>query len=114
MIGKDNFNLEDYQFYIFYQPNFAFKNVLEKSLSNFLIITGSSTDWRFLNSLDLGIRKEAIRNTENYSATYNANFLNFIQEDIGFEDFPPLKDKFGKISFSENMMVLLYQKIKHQ
>ena len=38
--------------------------------------------------------------------------LDFYQEDLGFSDFPPLKDKFGKINFSKNYQSFLFQNVQ--
>lgn len=104
-------NVKDYQFVILYQPNGYFKKVMEDRASNFLLITGGKTDWNFLNSLNLGFRKEAIYQTENYAAAYNDSFLTFIQKDIGFTSFAPLKDRFGVVN-AKGHQTLLYQKLK--
>ncbi len=103
-------NLKDYQLVIFYQPNRYFKEVLSERSSNYIIVTGTKTDWNFINGLNLGITKAAISQYENYGAIYNSNFLTFLQKDIGFNTFPPLKDKFGDVTIRDNE-TLLYQKI---
>ncbi|WP_408039713.1 VWA domain-containing protein [Tenacibaculum amylolyticum] len=105
-------DLEEYQFVIFYQPTFYFKSFLEKRTANFLIVTGTKTDWNFINSLNLGIRKSYINQSENYNASYNPNYLTFIQENIGFNSFPPLKDKFGAVD-AEGNQTLLFQKLQN-
>ncbi|MDY0779419.1 VWA domain-containing protein [Tenacibaculum sp. IB213877] len=109
-INKFEGNLNDYQLVIFYQPNSYFRNDFQQRTSNFLLVTGTKTDWNFVNSLNLGIKKSAINQSENYRATYNAQFLTFLQKDIGFGSFPPLRDKFGSVSFDENQP-LAYQRI---
>ncbi|MCD8400665.1 VWA domain-containing protein [Tenacibaculum finnmarkense] len=103
-------NLDNYQFFVFYQPNSSFKKVFEKVTSNYLIVSGTKTDWNFLNTQNLGVQKEAIKQSENYTALYNANFLPFLQKDINFNDFPPLKDVFGDITITGEAQVLLHQK----
>ncbi len=104
-------NIKDYQFVVFYQPNIYFKKYLESFNSNYLIVTGSKTDWNFINSLDLGIHKSFIHQSEDYNASYNSNYLTYIQEDIGFGGFPPLTDKFGAVNVKENQS-LLFQRLK--
>lgn len=111
VIGNNKLNLKEYQFYVFYQPNFYFRRVFEEIRSNFLIITGTKTDWNLINSLNLGVKKNAINQFENYGAIYNDSFLTFMQEDIGFDEFPPLRDKFGKLRLSSEAQILLYQKL---
>jgi len=104
-------NINEYQFVVFYQPNQYFKSLLTERKSNFIIITGAKTDWRFINSLDLGFSKIFIQQSENYRPIYNSNFLTYLQKDIGFDGFPPLKDKFGKVTTTDHQS-LLYQNLK--
>lgn len=111
IIGRDKITTEDYQMFVFYQPNFHFREVFKKVTSNFLLITGTNADWHYLNSLELGIKKNVINQTEMTGALYNDNFLTFLQDNIGFEDFPPLEDKFGKVTVTDENQVLLYQKV---
>ncbi|WP_105003072.1 hypothetical protein [Tenacibaculum sp. SG-28] len=103
--------LENYQFYIFYQPTALFRETMEKVASNYLIVTGTKTDWNFINSLPTGVTKNFIRKTENYTALYNPEFVTFFQTDIGFNKFPPLQDKFGKITTNKTFQTLLYQSV---
>ncbi|TVZ54963.1 hypothetical protein OD91_0202 [Lutibacter sp. Hel_I_33_5] len=111
LVHKFNKQIKDYQLVIFYQPNNNFRKFFTKETSNFLLISGDKADWNFINSLNLGINKKAIYQSENYGAIYNDQFLTYFQKDIGFSDFPPLKDKFGQISLGEHHQTLLYQKI---
>ncbi|WP_428743072.1 VWA domain-containing protein [Tenacibaculum sp.] len=110
LIYDKTVNLEDYQLYVLYQPTSYFKSVFEKISSNFLLISGTKTDWNFINTLDIGINKRVINQTEEYTAIYNPNFLTFFQEDIGFNQFPPLQDKFGEVQLKKEAQSLLYQK----
>ncbi len=110
LIKDKNINFSDYQFFVFYQPNRYFKKAFEKVASNYLLVTGTKTDWNFLNSQQLGIKKEAINQPEDYSAVYNAIFLTFLQKDIGFNEFPPLQDTFGEVELTSQGQTLLYQK----
>lgn len=116
IINIDNFNnqLNDYQLIILYQPNNKFKNVvsqINQNKTNYLLFTGSNTDWNFINRNKFGLTKNSISESENYGAVFNDNFLTFLQEDIGFNNFPPLKDKFGEIKISKSHQTLLHQNI---
>jgi len=116
IINIDDFNnqLNDYQLIILYQPNNKFKNVvsqINQNKINYLLFTGSSTDWNFINRNKFGLTKNAISESENYGAVFNDNFLIFLQEDIGFNNFPPLKDKFGEVKISKSHQTLLHQNI---
>nr|BFF40863.1 hypothetical protein BACY1_26680 [Tenacibaculum mesophilum] len=110
LIQDRNIDLDAYQFFVLYQPNSYFKTTLEKIPSNFLLVSGTKTDWNFLNSQSLGIQKRAINQKEEYTAIYNPDFLTFYQEDIGFGQFPPLQDKFGEVQLKKESQSLLYQK----
>jgi hypothetical protein len=114
LINKFNIQKNDYQLVILYQPNnkfnFLFNRLKEQNL-NFLLISGAKTDWDFINNKQLGFSKNSINQTENYGANYNNSFLTFLQKDIGFNNFPPLKDKFGEIIITKEVQKLLYQNI---
>lgn len=103
-------NLNDYQFVVVYQPTNYFSSFFKERNSHYFIITGTKTDWKFLNKLKLGFTKSIINQDEDFSSIYNSNYINYQQEDIGFNTFPPLKDKFGKIN-AKNHQNLLYQKL---
>jgi hypothetical protein len=106
--------VNDYQLVILYQPNEEFDlliNQLNKNKSSFVLITGSKTNWFFINNKSLGINKKNIDKLERYSATFNTRFLTFSQENIGFEDFPPLLDYFGELSISIPHQTLLFQNV---
>ena len=111
LINTDNVVLSDYQMYIFYQPTVQFKPIFEQVNSHFLLVTGTKTDWNYVNSLGIGVQKNVSHQKERARAIYNSSFATFMQEDIGFGEFPPLEDVFGKLEFTENSQVILYQKI---
>ena len=114
-VGKDNYVLQDYQLVMFYQPNASFREVLEElkteNISSF-IITGTKTDWRFLNSRQELFSKDFTTQPQEIGALYNSNFSRFQFENIGFNDFPPLLDMFGKIE-PNGLDPLLFQKIEN-
>jgi hypothetical protein len=106
--------LNDFQLIILFQPNYQFKSVfdqIKKDKINYFLITGAQTDWNFINSEDIGIRKSSIPQTEDYAAIFNAGYLIFAQKDIGFNDLPPLRDKYGETSISIPHQTLLFQRI---
>ncbi|MCH3882239.1 MULTISPECIES: VWA domain-containing protein [Tenacibaculum] len=109
----DNYKkqINDYQLVVFYQPNNKFNDFLVQRKSNFMIVSGSKTDWNFMNSQQLGFSKKAINQPEDYAAIYNDSFLTFLQKDIGFANFPPLEDKFGEVTITKPHQTLVYQKI---
>lgn len=106
--------INGYQLVILYQPTNQFFEVVSKlkqNNSNYFIVSGVNTDWNFINKQQLGFNKKAINQTENYQSIYNSTFLTFLQKDIGFNDFPPLKDKFGAIEILKEHQKLLFQNI---
>jgi hypothetical protein len=112
----DNFKnqIANYQLIIVYQPNSSFNTILrkiKKENSNFLLITGANTDWDFINKQQLNFSKKQLNQTEEYGAIYNPSFLTFLQKDIGFNQFPPLIDKFGEIVFSREHQNVVLQNI---
>jgi hypothetical protein len=116
VFGIDKFKsqVNDYQLVILYQPNNNFSKIitqLKQSNTNYLVVSGTQTDWNFINQKKLGFRKSVINQTEDYGAIYNDSFLTFLQQDIGFNNYPPLKDKFGEVRVSKEYQTLLFQSI---
>ena len=114
LINEFKNQINDYQLFTVYNPNNKFNNLfneIKQNNSNFILITGTNTDWNFLNKQQLGFSKKHINQTENYGANYNSSFLTFLQKDIGFDQFAPLEDKFGEVIFSKDHQNLLTQKI---
>ncbi|OSY89598.1 hypothetical protein WH52_02195 [Tenacibaculum holothuriorum] len=104
-------NYSNYQFFILYQPDASFSRVLNAINSNFLVVTGLKTNWSFLNS-KFDFSKSSINQSEDYLADYNKNFITFQQKDIDFNNFPPLKGRFGRITIQGNSQTLLHQKLQ--
>jgi hypothetical protein len=114
MIDDFKNQISNYQLIMLYQPNSLFNAVLneiKKENSNFLMISGANTDWDFMNKQQLNFSKKQLNQTEEYGAIYNPSFLTFLQKDIGFNQFSPLIDKFGEITFSKEHQNLVLQNI---
>ncbi len=110
----ETLNLSDYQLVILYQPTASFESVYKEILeqnTNTILITGTHTDWAFLNGIQKDFQKNMSSQTELYQAVYNPVFSEFVTKDIEFEGLPPLKDYFGKLTFSLPYQTLLFQKI---
>lgn len=106
--------IDDYQLVILYQLNKKFNNIIEEvklKNKNYLLISGTNTNWDFINNQQLNITKNQLNSIENYGAIFNNSYLSFAQKDIDFNQFPPLKDKFGEITISKEHQTLLYQQI---
>ncbi len=111
---EDKTQLKDYQLVILYQPTNSFNAVfsqLNTEKSNYFVITGSKTDWNFLNNAQQHFSKTTIDQTENYIPVFNQSFTSFSTDNIGFEDFPPLIDKFGEVKFKTPFESLLFQQV---
>lgn len=110
----DQINLYDYQMVILYQPNESFDAILAKindQKKNVLYITGTKTNWQYINTKQSYFNKKVISKDQDYGAKFNSGFSVFLTDDIAFEQMPPLQDKFGDISFSVPYETLLFQKI---
>ncbi|MUP45567.1 VWA domain-containing protein [Gramella sp. BOM4] len=113
---NENIQLEEYQLVILYQVNRKFNDVFSDILNrklNYLLVTGLRTDWNYLNGLQLGFNKSRTNQPQEIFPVYNDKFSSFQFEDIGFNDFPPLLDKFGQLEMDQNRFnVMLYQEIQ--
>ena len=109
-------NIRDYNILILYQPNSTFKSIFDENKLaqiNTFIITGTNTDFNFLglHQIDFSFRMSPQK--EDYFATYNSDFNLFSQENIGFENFSSLENKFGTITIKENAKTLLNATIRN-
>lgn len=106
--------ITDYQLVILYQPTSLFKNIfaeINKKKLNYFVITGRSTDWVFLNSIQGSFSKKTSSALENFRPVFNVNYASFLSADIDFSNFAPIEDHFGEISFYVPYQPLLFQKI---
>lgn len=106
--------LNDFQLIILYQPNNSFKQlykVLNAENKNRIVISGTKTDWNFLNLEAESYTQDATSQTEDYQAILNSNYSAFIVEDLDFESFPPLASSFGAPSFKVPTETILYKKV---
>ncbi len=109
-------NIDDYQFVILYQPNNKFKEVfshIKDQDINFLLQTGTNTDWIFLNQVQDFVQKDALEATQNINAIFNTEFTTFQTNNLDFEKLPPLKNIFGEIRIKRPHQNLLYQSINN-
>lgn len=106
--------LDPYQMVILYQPNSRFIDIyqkLEDKRMNHFTITGSKTDWVFLNASQNKYKQEITRQTEYYLPRFNSNYGTFLLNDLGFEGYPPLIGTFGETSIKTTHDPLLYRTI---
>ncbi|MBW4360458.1 hypothetical protein [Flavobacterium taihuense] len=109
-------SLQDYNVLILYQPTTAFKSVFEanqKANLNTFIITGTSTDFSFLNQQQNNFIFKMSGQEEDYLADFDSQFNLFAVDNLGFEKLPPLQNSFGTITTNGEVNVLLSSKIRN-
>ncbi len=117
-IGKprDFNNLQKFNTLILYQPNAEFKAVFDSAKSasiNAFIITGTNTDFNFLNQNQSNFDFKMSNQKEDYLASFNQQFNLFSIDDIGLEQFSPLQNSFGTITPKRNSTVMLQSRIRN-
>nr|WP_315153579.1 hypothetical protein [uncultured Flavobacterium sp.] len=109
-------SLQDYNVLILYQPTTAFKSVFDankKANLNTFIITGTATDFSFLNQEQNNFVFKMSGQEEDYLARFDSQFNLFALDNFGFENFPPLQNNFGTITANGEVNVLLSAKIRN-
>lgn len=107
-------NLQDFNILILYQPTTAFKSIFEankKANLNTFIITGINTDFSFLNQVQDDFVFKMSGQDEDYLAGFDSQFNLFAVENLDFENFPPLQNRYGVITPKGEVNVLLWAKI---
>ncbi|KDN53892.1 hypothetical protein [Flavobacterium seoulense] len=108
--------LTDYNVLIFYQPTTEFKTIFDAvklTRINSFIITGTHTDFGFLNQIQNSLEFKMTSQKEDYLAEFNPQFNLFAIDNIDFENFPPLQNPYGKIKANGNTSILLSSKIRN-
>jgi len=109
-IGK----LDEYDVALLYQPTQDFNTVfteLNNLDKNRIIITGTKTNWRFLNNSQNTVTQEITGQIEEVQGALNVSFSTFGIDGVNFEDYPPLKTAFGDLNISSSHDIALFQKI---
>ena len=108
--------LQDYSVLILYQPTTEFKSVFESNKLagiNTFIITGTNTDFNFLNQQQSNLVFKMSGQKEEYLAGFNSQFNLFAIDNLGFENFPPLQNAFGTVTTNGTVSTLLTSKIRN-
>ena len=108
-------NWKEADLFILYQPDASYKPVydlLQKNQSSVFTVTGSQTDWNFLNSVQNSFSKEGYDQTEDISPILNQGFSLFDLGNFSVEDYPPLRSTLGEIQIIANSQNVLTQSIK--
>ncbi len=109
-------SLADFDVVILYQPTPSFQSVfreIKNSNKNYFLITGKHTDFNFVNPQQDVFKYRPSMQKEDYLGAYQSGFSSFAQEDIGFEDFPPLENLYGNLEIKQNISTLLEAKIRN-
>ena len=107
-------DLKKYNLLILYQPNASFRKVFEANKNlriNTFIITGMSTDFNLLNQMQSDLEFKLTNKKEDFTSSFVTGFNLFAQNDIQFEQFPPLENPFGKITEKGSLNTLLTAKV---
>ncbi len=115
LIDNPPVSLRPYSAVILYQPQSSFEKLFSREKlrkSSWLIITGTKTDWQWLNSKNLFFKKEVTPTFEEYFPLQNKEFELFELPSLSFEKYPPLKDYYGKVKFT-NADAALFSKIRN-
>jgi hypothetical protein len=107
-------DLKKYNLLILYQPTASFRKVFEANKNlriNTFIITGMSTDFNLLNQMQSDLEFKLTNKQEDFTSSFITGFNLFAQNDIQFEQLPPLENPFGKITEKGNVNTLLTAKV---
>lgn len=107
--------LADADLVLLYQPNRNFSNVydmLKKSGLNYFTITGSKTDWNFLNRAQQGFFQTGSSQSEEIVPLLNNAFGIFGLGDFNLDNYPPLIGSLGDLELNVNNETILYQQIR--
>ena len=106
---------EDVDLFILYQPRPSFRSIYQyindKDAPSFTV-TGSKTNWNFLNAIQNSFTKNSFNETEDMSPVLNPGFGIFDVSDFSTTDFPPLEGYLGEILITKKFETILEQKIK--
>lgn len=113
--NSDVKQFDDVDLFILYQPDASFKTVydyIQKKKANVFTITGTETDWNFLNKAQKGFSKNSYNQAEEVFPTLNSGFGLFDISNFSVQDFPPLNSNLGEIQLDNSGAILLTQRIK--
>jgi len=106
--------LNNHQLVVLYQPDRSFAPLyteIQKLNKNTFTVSGTQTDWDFLNSIQQNFQKDDTNQDEFAVGILNVNYGTFAVEDLGFDAFPPLHTTFGELEVTIPHETLLEQSI---
>lgn len=107
-------DLKKYNLLILYQPTASFRKVFDANKNlriNTFIVTGMSTDFNLLNQMQSDLDFKLTNKKEDFTSSFLTSFNLFAQNDIQFEQLPPLENPFGKITEKGSLNTLLTAKV---
>ena len=107
--------LEESDLMILYQPNRNFRSVyefLENSRANYFTITGSKTDWNYLNRAQESFKVSGSRQPEDILPVLNNAFGLFGLGEFSADGFPPLQGTLGDIQLNKDSEILMFQQLQ--
>ncbi len=116
LVRPEGVKIQDYDVVVLYQPTAGFRAIYESLRTagvNTLTITGTATDFSFLNQQQDEVDFRMSQQSEDYLAQYEAQFNAFALDDFGFAEFPPLQHAFGTITVKGKMSTLLSSQIRN-
>ena len=112
---SDTKELENVDLFILYQPDVPFQNVydyVQQRKSNVFTITGTETNWNFLNKAQKKFTKNSYDQFEEIFPVLDQGFGLFNASEFSLLDFPPLRGNLGEIILNVQGESLLNQRIK--
>ena len=105
----------EYDLFILYQPNSRFQNIFNylnnNGISRFTI-TGTKTDWGFLNAVQNTFEKDFSDLSDEVLPVINSGFTAFDIGQIDIASFPPLESVLGEILITKPQDIILEQRIR--
>ncbi|MBR9854615.1 MAG: VWA domain-containing protein [Algicola sp.] len=108
-------DLEEAGLIILYQPNRNFRNVYEflgNTGANYFTITGTKTDWNFVNAAQKSFTISGSRQSEDILPILNNTFGLFGLGEFAVDDFPPLLGLLGDIQLHKESENLMFQQLQ--
>lgn len=112
---SDNKTWEDIDLFILYQPSSPFQNIFKycsNTAKNSLVITGTKTDWNFLNTVQSEYVFEEGYPEQEVIPILNASFSKFDVSDFDVTDFPPLQSNVSQLIAINTDEVILNTSIR--
>ncbi|SHG32511.1 VWA domain-containing protein [Flagellimonas flava] len=111
--SKEKFEAID--IFILYQPTRRFASIydyLQQTRTSRLTITGTKTDWGFLNQVQTSFFMENLNQSEEIVPVLNNAFKVFGVGDFSVDGFPPLQGSLGDVELKLSGQTILFQRIR--